>query len=345
MEHNTMLTQINIRTRNWTCRITIIEDISILTVTTGLRIKRYVLADDEENQVSATIFGSHIPILSPRLQLFTVHEITNAQQFPQQLDTNIVIFSNQRPKTNNFEIMGVVIAYEDPTNVVADGKLKKIQRFTFVDMEMISICITLWDEMTLSQGPLLMEVSNSRAVVIAKRLGFSTYNGTSLAARNNTSFTINPPIETALNFKSWVESRTGPELRAMLVDQSLSRSKQRVDEGTETVHSVAELQNMTRPGDYWIRAFLQIHEEEQKYAHQEGIAYTCYNCDKEVTAVLRMLVVMSASDGTGIVKIAAIGSIAERILQTTAINISKLSNLGEHYDLNSIRSEVHQKSS
>ncbi|KAG9156406.1 hypothetical protein Leryth_023030 [Lithospermum erythrorhizon] len=42
---------------------------------------------------------------------------------------------------------------------------------------MISICITLWDEMTDSQGPLLMEVSNSRAVVVAKRLGFSTYNG------------------------------------------------------------------------------------------------------------------------------------------------------------------------
>ncbi|GAA0173222.1 hypothetical protein LIER_26881 [Lithospermum erythrorhizon] len=113
---------------------------------------------------------------------------------------------------------------------------------------------------------------------------------------------------------------------------------------------------MTKPGDYWIRAFLQIHEEEQKLyylacsncfskisAHQEGIAYTCYNCDKEVTVVPRMLVVISTSDGTGTVKITAIGSIAERILQTTAINISKLSNLGEHYDLNSIRSEFHKK--
>ncbi|GAA0173221.1 hypothetical protein LIER_26880 [Lithospermum erythrorhizon] len=267
MEHNTMLIpQINIRTKNWTCRITIIEDISILTAATGLRIKRYVLADDEGIQVSATIFGSHIPILSQRLQLFTVHKITNAQvrfvetqyrivdnqyQWVLQRDTLIrpipdavpnlsnflnnltpisVIFSNQRPKTNNFEIMGAVIAYEDPTNVVADGKLKKIQRFTFVDMEMILICITLWDEMTDSQGPLLMEASNSKAVVVAKRLGFSTYNGTSLVARNSTSFTINPPIEAALNFKSWVESRTDAELRSMLVDQSLSRSKQRVDE-------------------------------------------------------------------------------------------------------------------
>ncbi|KAG9152333.1 hypothetical protein Leryth_026149 [Lithospermum erythrorhizon] len=33
------------------------------------------------------------------------------------------------------EIMGAIIAFEDPTNVVVEGKLKKIQRFTFVDME------------------------------------------------------------------------------------------------------------------------------------------------------------------------------------------------------------------
>ncbi|GAA0164158.1 hypothetical protein LIER_39728 [Lithospermum erythrorhizon] len=52
---------------------------------------------------------------------------------------------------------------------------------------------------------------------------------------------------------------------------------------------------------------------------------------------------MSASDRNGTVKIVAIGSIVERILQTTTINISKLSNLGEHYDLNSVRSEFHQK--
>ncbi|KAG9153694.1 hypothetical protein Leryth_005824 [Lithospermum erythrorhizon] len=99
--------------------------------------------------------------------------------------------------------MGAVITYEDPTTVVVNGRLKKIQRFTFVDMEKITICITLWEEMTYTQGPILMEAQNSKAVVVAKRLGFSTYNGTSLAAKKCSSFTINPPIEAALNFKSW----------------------------------------------------------------------------------------------------------------------------------------------
>ncbi|GAA0159641.1 hypothetical protein LIER_16367 [Lithospermum erythrorhizon] len=252
--------------------------------------------------------------------------------------------------------MGAVIAFEEPTNIVVDGKLKKIQRFTFVDMEMIPICITLWEEMTDIQGPVLMEAMNSRAAVVAKRLSFTKYNGISLASKNSSSFIINPPIEEALNLKSWIESKTDEEIQAMLVDQTVTQSKQRVDEGSEPIYTVAELQNITKPGDYWMRGFLQIHEEEQKLyylacsncfskisAHKEGISYECYNCNKEVTAVPRSLVVMSASDGTGMIKIAAIGSIADKILQTTAVNISRLSNLDQYYDLDTIISDFNEK--
>ncbi|GAA0183883.1 hypothetical protein LIER_31220 [Lithospermum erythrorhizon] len=80
MEQNTMLIpQVNIRTRNWTSRITITEDIPALTSGTGLGIKRYNLTDNEGNQIATTIFGSHIHILAPKLQLFTVQDITNVQ--------------------------------------------------------------------------------------------------------------------------------------------------------------------------------------------------------------------------------------------------------------------------
>ncbi|GAA0141690.1 hypothetical protein LIER_42671 [Lithospermum erythrorhizon] len=121
-----LIPQINIRTRNWTSRITIIEDIPSLTSDTGLRIKRYVLEDDEGNQILVTVFGSHIHILDT---------IPNLRYFLNNLTPISVIFSNRRPNTNKLEIMGAIIAFEDPTNVVVEGKLKKIQRFTFVDME------------------------------------------------------------------------------------------------------------------------------------------------------------------------------------------------------------------
>ncbi|GAA0158119.1 hypothetical protein LIER_15225 [Lithospermum erythrorhizon] len=300
MERNTMLIpQIDSRTRNCTSRITIIEDIPALTAGTGLLIKRSILTDDEENQIAATSFGSHIYILDV---------VPNLGHFLDNLTPISVIFSNRRPNINNFKIMGAVIAFEDPTNVIVDGKLKKIQRFTFVDMEMIPICITLWEEMTDIQGPLLMEAMNSRAVVVAKRLSLTTYN-----AKNSSSFTINPPIEAALNFKSWAESRTDTQIQSMLVDQIISRSKQRLNEGNEIIHTVADLQNMTKPGDYWIRRFLQIYEDEQKLSNY---------CAKD----------------TG-----AIGSLAERILQITAMNILKLSNLGQIYDLDNNRSDFNER--
>ncbi|GAA0141692.1 hypothetical protein LIER_42672 [Lithospermum erythrorhizon] len=73
-----------------------------------------------------------------------------------------------------------------------------------MSFRLIPICITLWEEMTDSQGPILIEATNSRTVVVAKRLSYSTYSGTSLATKKSSSFTINPPIEASLDFKSWL---------------------------------------------------------------------------------------------------------------------------------------------
>ncbi|KAG9143638.1 hypothetical protein Leryth_017136 [Lithospermum erythrorhizon] len=169
MEQNTMLIpQVNIRTRNWTSKITITEDIPALTSGTGLRIKRYILTDNEWI-INTSGYSNETPHTS------SARCSSKFTPFPQQLDTFTRYFYQERPNTNNLEIMGAVIAFEDAMNVVADGKLKRIQRFTFVDMEIVPICMTLWEEMTDSQGPVLMEAANSRAVVVAKRLSFTTY--------------------------------------------------------------------------------------------------------------------------------------------------------------------------
>ncbi|GAA0143768.1 hypothetical protein LIER_04375 [Lithospermum erythrorhizon] len=66
-------------TRNWTARVTITEDISILTSSHGLQLKRYVFTDDEGNQIMATIFADIIPVFSPVLQPYKVYEISGAQ--------------------------------------------------------------------------------------------------------------------------------------------------------------------------------------------------------------------------------------------------------------------------
>ncbi|GAA0159944.1 hypothetical protein LIER_38949 [Lithospermum erythrorhizon] len=82
MEKSLMLIpQIRTDTRRWTTKITITEDIPVMTCSTGsdLKLKRYVFTDDEGNQTSVSIFGDLINVYSPVLQLYKVYEISNAQ--------------------------------------------------------------------------------------------------------------------------------------------------------------------------------------------------------------------------------------------------------------------------
>ncbi|GAA0158152.1 hypothetical protein LIER_15251 [Lithospermum erythrorhizon] len=96
--------------------------------------------------------------------------------------------------------------------------------------------------------------------------------------------------------------------------------------------------------------FLQISEEDQKLyyircnncnskisASEEGIKYTCYACRKEVLTTARPLVFMSVTDESGTLKVVAIDDIAEQILQKNASDMLRLMNMGQKYDLDTLR--------
>ncbi|GAA0155456.1 hypothetical protein LIER_38093 [Lithospermum erythrorhizon] len=52
---------------------------------------------------------------------------------------------------------------------------------------------------------------------------------------------------------------------------------------------------------------------------------------------------MLIANGVNTIKVLAVDNVAEQILQTTGENISRLSKLGENYDVNAIRAELHGK--
>ncbi|GAA0175332.1 hypothetical protein LIER_28522 [Lithospermum erythrorhizon] len=231
------------------------QDIPAITCGTGRKLKRYIFMDEKGNEITILIYAMHIPVLSPKLHLFKVYDITNAQV---RFVEPHVILHNDSSNLNNIDIMGVIICVQDPTTIVTANKIKKIQRFTFVDMEILPIRLTLWEESVEIQGAILIEAANSCSVVVAKRLGPSSYNGASLCSRNSSSFTVNPPIEDASNLKSWYnmttqhifESRTNGELQDMLVDKRIAISRELLNNGSLKILSVAELDQITRYGDY-----------------------------------------------------------------------------------------------
>ncbi|GAA0174728.1 hypothetical protein LIER_28061 [Lithospermum erythrorhizon] len=99
------------------------------------------------------------------------------------------------------------------------------------------------------------------------------------------------------------------------------------------------MQNPSESGDYWVRGFLQLSEQNQKLYYigcsncfskinvEAGICYTCALCNKEVISCLRPIVIMSVTDYTGSMEVVSIQNIADQILQATPTKISELQNL------------------
>ncbi|GAA0154925.1 hypothetical protein LIER_12768 [Lithospermum erythrorhizon] len=155
--------------------------------------------------------------------------------------------------------MGVVLAFERPTHSCENAeyrhyrsfearrggftpctleRTKHVQRFTFVDIEKISLCVSLWEEMITLQGPMLIEAARTLSVVFAKRLGISSYK-------------VNPPLEAAKELKSWIDSKSEVELDELHVDQSITISKEFVEKGDLKIHTVSELANIVKSDEYW----------------------------------------------------------------------------------------------
>ncbi|GAA0170169.1 hypothetical protein LIER_40906 [Lithospermum erythrorhizon] len=210
---NLLIPQVKVETRSWTSRVTIIEHIPIMTCGNGKKLKRYVLTDDEGNEIAATVFLEHVRFITPVIHLFNVYDITNAQvrfvpsqyriinnqyHWVLQRDTLIrpvldhnpnlrYFFDNLTPYSmvvkksvgdiNNIDIVGAIIDFEEPTIVNTVNGLKNIQRFTFIDIEKIPLTVTLSEEMPKIVGPILEEAANKMSIVVVKRLSFASYKG------------------------------------------------------------------------------------------------------------------------------------------------------------------------
>ncbi|GAA0149999.1 hypothetical protein LIER_09034 [Lithospermum erythrorhizon] len=258
----------------------------------------------------------------------------NLRYFFDRLTSFSLIAKHSTTKLSSVDIMGVVLAFENPTIVSTQEGPKHVQRFTFVDKEKIPISVSVWEEMSILQGPVLTEAAKTLSVVVEKRLGISSYKGVSLFAKNSSSFTVNPPLEPAIDLKSWINTKTKLKLEELLVDQSIMISKELVESGDKKIYTVSELENITKRDDYWVKGFLDISNEDQKFYYigcsncnsktstdEEDIEYFCNICQKKVVTVARPLIVMLITDGVN----------------------TKLSKLGENYDVSAIRAELHGK--
>ncbi|GAA0179758.1 hypothetical protein LIER_30014 [Lithospermum erythrorhizon] len=177
--------------------------------------------------------------------------------------------------------------------------------------------------MTSTIGPLLVQAANNNWVFLARRLKITRYGVISLRSKNGSSFALNPPVKAATNMKSWFD----------------------------TVRD----DNETEGGDYWIRGLLQLYEADQRLYYigcnncftkidvDPGVTYDCHFCEKKVVFCIRPLVIMSVTDDTGSSDVVVVGSVAERIMQTTTDQIAELKKMGQPYDLNSVRTDFENK--
>ncbi|GAA0183018.1 hypothetical protein LIER_42325 [Lithospermum erythrorhizon] len=184
-ENNLLIPRINLETESWTAEVSVIEEMPTLTGSrSGTIYKRYVLIDDEEC----------VAPVSSVLHLFGVFNITNAQLIANQIhwvlqrSTLIRPMPTSKPNLStliqkvvpfnkivdtldhddlSIDIIGVIIRAEDRKRINTQFGEGTIQRFILVDMGRRPIFVSLWDEMTLTIGPLLEEAVNNFSIILA----------------------------------------------------------------------------------------------------------------------------------------------------------------------------------
>ncbi|GAA0160266.1 hypothetical protein LIER_39010 [Lithospermum erythrorhizon] len=74
-----LIPEITAQMRNWVVRVTVTEDIPVMICTTNSRLNRYVLTNNEGNEIIAAIYGRDVPLLTPMVHLYCVYDISNAE--------------------------------------------------------------------------------------------------------------------------------------------------------------------------------------------------------------------------------------------------------------------------
>ncbi|GAA0144107.1 hypothetical protein LIER_04635 [Lithospermum erythrorhizon] len=124
----------------------------------------------------------------------------NLRYFFNGLSPFILIAKRKVPNPSNIDIIGVVLNFEDPAS--------------------IPIRVSLSQEMTLLQGPNLMEAARAHSVVIAKRFKYSD-------------------IPT-------IDSKNESDIQAIFIDQFIAISKGEIDKGETPTLTEAKLENISK---------------------------------------------------------------------------------------------------
>ncbi|GAA0157580.1 hypothetical protein LIER_14820 [Lithospermum erythrorhizon] len=320
---NLLISQISIQTRNWTSRVTITKDIPIMTCGNGKKLKRYILTDYEGNEVAATVFSEQIPFVMPVLHLFKVYDINNAQV--KFVPPQYRIINNEHHWILQRDTLIRSVLDESPylryfsTNLTLFSSIAKTHFLMLTTLVYIMGIITAIEEPTIA----------------------NTVNG----LKNIQKVTFINMEKILIYVTLWEEMPEieGPSLieaantLSVVIGKCLSLGTYH---GDMKIHTIDEINSMTKYGEYWVRGFLQISEEDQKLyyircnnynskisASEEGIKYTCYACRKEVLTTARPLVFMSITDESGMLKVVAIDDVAEQILQTNASDLLRLMNM------------------
>ncbi|XP_071932924.1 replication protein A 70 kDa DNA-binding subunit D-like [Coffea arabica] len=225
--------------KNWCCLVTIQEKQQVTdSMGTPTKKQKMIFYDSEGSRVEGIIFNADIPKMSPILQVYKKHRISNAdvRNIPEKFQTSgltmqwvitarTVIEEVSREedimpvkfsftefadlaqymddKSKSVDVLGVVISSLDKKTISKSTKQSCVQKFVLLNEESQTVMLSLWDNFLNNEGQILLNNIQTYPVVIGRRLKVNNYNGVSLSTWFDSAVLVDPPIQEARELKNW----------------------------------------------------------------------------------------------------------------------------------------------
>ncbi|PON70498.1 hypothetical protein TorRG33x02_256540, partial [Trema orientale] len=194
------------------------------------------------------------------------------------------------------------------------------------------VILTFWDQFIQNECATIMELINTKPIILAKRLNVVPHNGLSLSTRSSSTFILNPNISQAESLNLWATNNK-TTLDAILAQKPdiklISTAMHPTIDDITNISDVLELAK--KRTNFWLKTNISITDVSQYFWYmacnkckratgaQNNQIFECLICEeKEAIGIPRCRVQVQLTDNSGSLEATLFGDDAEKVLCCSA---------------------------
>ncbi|KAL3831116.1 hypothetical protein ACJIZ3_019918 [Penstemon smallii] len=218
--------------RNWKVKVIVCDKTQArVSPSSPNPYQRIILMDETEQKVIATTYGTDINTIGDQLHKYNIYNYPFQWTLKYFTKIRFQRNDNIHPSILNYRfaslqglnnyigkqvlidehmlhILAVVIEKRGQHHVKIHGEQMLKKEYIIMNEERATVLLTLWNNIAMSEGPLIDNSDEMFPIIRATSLAISPFQGSSLGSTSSTIIAMNPQIPEATNLYNCLKQQT-----------------------------------------------------------------------------------------------------------------------------------------